>query len=66
MVSTGGNAVNVSAEGFMLDFSMLVCAGIGSTAFGVLTAYGLFRAGFALMRPRQKSAVAVKTAEIAL
>lgn len=50
----------------MLDFSMLVCAGIGSTAFGVLTAYGLFRAAFALMRPRQKSAVAVKTAEIAL
>jgi hypothetical protein len=31
---------------------MLVCAAVGSMAFGVLTAYGLFRVGFALMRPR--------------
>ena len=51
----------------MLDFGMLVCAGVGSMAFGVLTAYGIFRVGFALMRPRQKSAVAVKTAhEVAM
>jgi hypothetical protein len=31
---------------------MLVCAAVGSMAFGVLTAYGIFRLGFALMRPR--------------
>jgi hypothetical protein len=31
---------------------MLVCAAIGSMAFGVLTAYGIFRVGFAMMRPR--------------
>ncbi|MGA9587230.1 MAG: hypothetical protein WBQ95_17995 [Terracidiphilus sp.] len=31
---------------------MLVCAAIGSMAFGVLVAYGVFRVGFALMRPR--------------
>jgi len=36
-------------------------------AFGVLAAYGLFRGGFALMRPRPKKAVAVKpAAEVAL
>ena len=49
-----------------LNLAMLVCAGLGSMALGVLTAYGIFRAGFALMRPRQK-AVAVKTQpEVAL
>jgi hypothetical protein len=31
---------------------MLVCAAMGSMAFGVLAAYGIFRVGFALMRPR--------------
>ena len=31
---------------------MLVCAAAGSMAFGVLAAYGIFRVGFALMRPR--------------
>ena len=51
----------------MLDFAMLVCAGVGSMAFGVLTAYGIFRVGFALMRPRRATAVAVKTAaEVAM
>lgn len=51
----------------LLNFGMLVCAGVGSMAFGVLTAYGIFRVGFALMRPRRKPAVAVKPApEVAL
>ena len=31
---------------------MLVCAAVGAMAFGVLAAYGIFRVGFALMRPR--------------
>jgi hypothetical protein len=37
-----------------VNFVMLVAASIGSMAFGVLAAYGLLRAGFALMRPRQQ------------
>jgi hypothetical protein len=43
-----------------LNLIMLVCATIGSMAFGVLTAYGMFRVGFAMMRPRQPR-TAVKT-----
>jgi len=43
-----------------LNLGMLVCATIGSMAFGVLSAYGIFRLGFALMRPRTR-AVQVKT-----
>ena len=35
-----------------LNLVMLVCAAVGSMAFGVLMAYGVFRVGFALMRPR--------------
>jgi hypothetical protein len=38
---------------------MLICAAIGSMAFGVLTAYGIFRIGFAMMRPR-RAVIAVK------
>lgn len=43
-----------------LNVVMLVCAAVGSMAFGVLAAYAIFRVGFALMRPRRQ-AVAVKT-----
>jgi hypothetical protein len=51
----------------LLNFVMLVCAIVGSMAFGVLAAYGIFRACFALMRPRPKQAVAVKAVtEVAL
>lgn len=32
---------------------MLICASIGAMAFGVLAAYGIFRVGFAMMRPRR-------------
>jgi ABC-type glycerol-3-phosphate transport system permease component len=39
----------------MADLVMLVCASVGSMAFGVLTAYALFRVGFALLRPRRKA-----------
>ena len=44
----------------LVNFVMLIAASIGSMAFGVLAAYGLLRAGFALMRP-QRHSVAVKT-----
>ena len=43
----------------LLNLVMLVCAAVGSMAFGVLVAYGVFRAGFAAMRPRPR-AVPVK------
>jgi hypothetical protein len=43
----------------LLNLTMLACATFGSMAFGVLSAYAIFRAGFALMRP-QRRPVAVK------
>jgi hypothetical protein len=43
----------------MADLVMLVCAAIGAMAFGVLTAYAIFRVGFAMIRPR-RAAVPVK------
>ncbi|HWE86286.1 MAG TPA: hypothetical protein VG267_15190 [Terracidiphilus sp.] len=46
----------------VLNVAMLVGATVGSMAFGVLTAYGMFRVGFAWMRPRQKSAAVVQAA----
>ena len=44
----------------MVDLVMLVCAAIGAMAFGVLTAYGIFRVGFALIRPRAATPVKVQ------
>ena len=53
----------------LLNFVMLICATVGSMAFGILAAYGILRAGFALMRPQPRSApvapVKVGTAVIA-
>jgi hypothetical protein len=49
----------------LLNLAMLICASVGAMAFGLLAAYGILRAGFGLMRPKQKR-VAVKTrAEVA-
>lgn len=39
----------------VMNLTMLVCATIGSMAFGVLTAYGIFRVGFAMMRPQRRT-----------
>jgi hypothetical protein len=39
---------------------MLICAAVGSMAFGILAAYGVLRAGFALLRPQRRPS-AVKT-----
>ncbi|MDE3148051.1 MAG: hypothetical protein KGL37_01170 [Acidobacteriota bacterium] len=39
----------------LLNFVMLICASIGSMAFGVLAAYAILRVGFALIRPQQQS-----------
>lgn len=43
----------------LLNLLMLICASLGSMAFGVLTAYAIFRCAFSLMRPR-KVPLAVK------
>jgi hypothetical protein len=44
----------------LLNLAMLVCATVGSMAFGILAAYGVLRIGFAFLRPQRK-AVPVKT-----
>ena len=49
-----------------LNLGMLACATVGSMAFGVLAAYGIFRVGFALMRPRPRTVPVKAQAEAAL
>jgi hypothetical protein len=44
----------------LLDLFMLICASLGAMAFGILAAYAILRAGFAILRPR-KQLTAVKT-----
>ena len=39
-----------------LDLAMLILASLGSLAFGILTAYAILRAGFALMRAPRRPA----------
>jgi ABC-type glycerol-3-phosphate transport system permease component len=41
----------------LLDLIMLVLATLGALAFGILAAYAILRAGFALMRPPQRPAL---------
>lgn len=48
-----------------INLMMLICAAVGSMAFGVLTAYGIFRVGFALMRPQGQPARVKATQETA-
>ena len=40
----------------LLNLVMLICASIGSLAFGILAAYGILRAAFALLRPQRHPA----------
>ncbi len=40
----------------LLDLAMLICASVGAMAFGILAAYSILRAGFALMRPQRRPA----------
>jgi hypothetical protein len=49
----------------LLNLVMLICATVGSMAFGVLMAYGIFRVVFALMRPRRKPVPVKAQAEAA-
>jgi hypothetical protein len=41
----------------LLNLTMLIAASVGSLAFSILAAYGILRAGFALMRPQPRPAV---------
>ena len=38
----------------LLDFVMLICASLGAMAFGILMAFFILRAGFALLRPQHR------------
>ncbi|HXR38153.1 MAG TPA: hypothetical protein VN776_03645 [Terracidiphilus sp.] len=49
----------------LVNFVMLIAASVGSMAFGVLAAYGVLRAGFALMRPQQQDVVVKARARVA-
>lgn len=49
----------------LFNLVMLVCAIVGSMAFGVLAAYGVFRAAFLLMRPRRQAMQVKAQAEAA-
>lgn len=48
-----------------LNFAMLLCAAIGSMAFGILAAYAILRAGFAFMRPHPRPAPVKPQPEVA-
>jgi len=49
----------------VFNLVMLICASIFSMAFGVLLAYGIFRAGFAMIRPRPAKAAVKVSAQLA-
>jgi len=50
----------------LFNLAMLILAALGSMAFGVLAAYGIFRAGFAWMRPLgQPVAIKATTSQVA-
>lgn len=47
-----------------LNLAMLVCASIGSMAFGILAAYWILRVGFALIHPRRRTAAVKASTEV--
>jgi hypothetical protein len=49
----------------LLDLAMLICASAGAMGFGILAAYGILRAGFALMRGQRREAPVKPQPEIA-
>jgi hypothetical protein len=49
----------------LVNFVMLIAVSVGSMAFGVLAAYGLLRAAFALMRPRSQAVILKARARVA-
>ena len=55
----------VGAMADLLNLAMLICASGGSMAFGILAAYGILRAGFALMRPQARREAVEPRVEVA-
>ncbi|MFP5276087.1 MAG: hypothetical protein ACLGPM_03145 [Acidobacteriota bacterium] len=49
----------------LLNVVMLICASLASLVFGVFAAYGILKAGFALMRPRSQAATVKPQPEMA-
>ena len=49
----------------LLDLAMLICASVGAMAFGILAAYAILRAGFALIRPQRQSAAVKAQTQVA-
>ena len=47
------------------NFVMLVCASVASMGFGILAAFWILRAGFALMRPRSHRVTMKARTEVA-
>ena len=48
-----------------LDLPMLVLASLGALAFGILAAYAILRAGFALMRTPARPALVKPRTQVA-
>jgi ABC-type glycerol-3-phosphate transport system permease component len=48
----------------VLNLVMLICASVGSLAFGVLAAYGILRVAFSLMRRQPRAVVAKARQEV--
>jgi hypothetical protein len=49
----------------VLNLVMLICASVGSLAFGILAAYGILRMAFALMHPQPRPVVVKAHQEVA-
>jgi len=64
-VADPGQRIKVGVMADLLNLAMLICASIGSMAFGILAAYGVLRVGFALMRPQMRPATVKARQEVA-
>jgi hypothetical protein len=60
-----GKSIKKGAMADLFNLVMLICACVGSMAFGILAAYGILRAGFALMRPQPRPVVAKTRPQVA-
>jgi hypothetical protein len=49
----------------MADLAALICAVVGSTGFGLMSAYGILRVGFWLMRPQPRRAAVKPELQVA-
>jgi len=49
----------------VLNLVLLISASVGSLAFGILAAYAILRATFALMRPQRRAAIVKAQQQVA-